>query len=103
MLSLGIAGGMVPCPTALVVLLASVAFGRIVFGLLLILSFSFGLAAVLILIGILTVRASKLTERFSGARSWIENLPIFSAGLVMLAGIAIALNALHAGGILKFM
>lgn len=103
MLSLGIAGGMVPCPTALVVLLASVAFGRIVFGLLLILSFSFGLAAVLILIGILTVRASKLTERFSGARNWIENLPVFSAGLVMLAGIAIALNALHAGGILKFM
>ncbi len=51
----------------------------------------------------LTVRASKLTERFSGARNWIENLPVFSAGLVMLAGIAIALNALHAGGILKFM
>ncbi|TIH12905.1 high-affinity nickel-transporter [Marinifilum sp. JC120] len=102
MLSLGIAGGMVPCPTALVVLLASVAFGRIVFGLLLILAFSLGLAAVLIIIGILTVRASKLTERFSGSRKWIENLPVLSAGLVMLAGIAIALNALHAGGILKF-
>ncbi|WP_319758993.1 sulfite exporter TauE/SafE family protein [Maridesulfovibrio sp.] len=102
MLSLGVAGGMVPCPTALVVLLASVAFGRIVFGLLLIFSFSFGLAAVLILIGILTVRASKLTERFSGSRRWIENLPVLSAGLVMLAGIAIALNALHAGGIIKF-
>lgn len=100
--SLGIAGGMVPCPTALVVLLASVAFGRIVFGLLLISAFSLGLAAVLIIIGILTVRASKLTERFSGARKWIENLPVFSAGLVMLAGIAIALNALHAGGVLKF-
>nr|WP_203544537.1 sulfite exporter TauE/SafE family protein [Desulfovibrio sp. JC022] len=102
MLSLGIAGGMVPCPTALVVLLASVAFGRIVFGLLLILAFSLGLAAVLIIIGILTVRASKLTERFSGSRRWIENLPVLSAGLVMLAGIAIALNALHAGGILRF-
>ncbi|WP_320174877.1 sulfite exporter TauE/SafE family protein [Maridesulfovibrio sp.] len=101
MLSLGIAGGMVPCPTALVVLLASVAFGRIVFGLLLILAFSLGLAAVLILIGILTLRASKLTERFSGSRKWIENLPVLSAGLVMLAGIAIALNALHAGGILR--
>ena len=102
MLSLGIAGGMVPCPTALVVLLASVAFGKIIFGLLLILAFSLGLAAVLIIIGILTVRASKLTERFSGSRKWIENLPVLSAGLVMLAGIAIALNALHAGGILKF-
>ncbi|ACS80747.1 nickel/cobalt transporter [Maridesulfovibrio salexigens] len=102
MLSLGIAGGMVPCPTALVVLLASVAFGRIVFGLMLILAFSLGLAAVLIIIGILTVRASKLTERFSGSRRWIENLPVLSAGLVMLAGIAIALNALNAGGILRF-
>ena len=102
MLSLGIAGGMVPCPTALVVLLASVAFGRILFGLLLISAFSLGLAAVLIIIGVLTVRASKLTERFTGAREWIENLPVISAGLVMLAGIAIALNALHAGGIISF-
>ncbi len=100
MLSLGIAGGIVPCPTALVVLLASVAFGRIVFGLMMIFAFSFGLAAVLIIIGILTVRASKLTEKFSSSRRLIENLPVVSAGLVMLAGIAIALNALHAGGIL---
>ncbi|OEU67469.1 MAG: high-affinity nickel-transporter [Desulfovibrio sp. S3730MH75] len=102
MLSLGIAGGMVPCPTALVVLLAAVALGRIVFGLLLIFAFSLGLAAVLIIIGILTVRASKLTEKFSGSRKLIENLPVASAGLVMLAGIAIALNALQAGGILRF-
>ncbi|WP_031485148.1 nickel/cobalt transporter [Maridesulfovibrio frigidus] len=102
MLSLGIAGGMVPCPTALVVLLAAVALGRIVFGLLLIFSFSLGLAAVLIIIGVLTVRASKLTERFSGSRKLIKNLPVASAGLVMLAGIAIALNALQAGGILRF-
>lgn len=102
MLSLGIAGGMVPCPTALVVLLASVAFGRIVFGLLLIFSFSFGLAAVLIIIGILTVRASKLTEKFSGSRKWIENMPVVSAGLVMVAGVAIALNALHSGGVFVF-
>ncbi|WP_291329735.1 sulfite exporter TauE/SafE family protein [Desulfovibrio sp. UCD-KL4C] len=103
MLSLGIAGGMVPCPTALVVLLAAVALGRIVFGLMLIFAFSFGLAAVLILIGILTVRASKLVDTFSGSRRWIENLPVASAGLVMVAGIAIALNALSAGGILKFL
>ncbi|WP_245549590.1 nickel/cobalt transporter [Maridesulfovibrio hydrothermalis] len=103
MLSLGVAGGMVPCPTALVVLLASVAFGRITFGLLLISAFSLGLAAVLIIIGILTVRASKLTEKFSGTKRLIENLPVASAGLVMLAGIAIAINALHAGGIIKFM
>ncbi|SME87716.1 nickel/cobalt transporter [Desulfovibrio gilichinskyi] len=102
MLSLGIAGGMVPCPTALVVLLAAVALGRIFFGFMLILAFSFGLAAVLILIGILTVRASKLTEKFSGSHRWIENLPVASGGLVMIAGIAITLNALSAGGILKF-
>ncbi|MBI9112888.1 nickel/cobalt transporter [Maridesulfovibrio ferrireducens] len=102
MLSLGIAGGMVPCPTALVVLLAAVALARITFGLMLISAFSLGLAAVLIFIGILTVKASKLTEKFTGSRRWIENLPVVSAGLVMLAGIAISLNALHAGGILIF-
>lgn len=102
MLSLGIAGGMVPCPTALVVLLASVAFGRILFGLLLISAFSLGLATVLIIIGVLTVRTSRLVENFSGSRKWIENFPVISAGLVMIAGICIVLNSLHAGGIVKF-
>ena len=92
--SLGIAGGIVPCPSALVVLLISIALQRIGFGLLLIIFFSFGLALVLILIGILTVTASKLTAKFAEGQKWIQYLPIFSAGAVMIVGISIIVNSL---------
>ncbi|MCD6560191.1 MAG: sulfite exporter TauE/SafE family protein [Deltaproteobacteria bacterium] len=92
--SLGIAGGIVPCPSALVVLLISIALQRIGFGLLLILFFSFGLSLVLILIGILTVTASKFTAKFAEGQKWIQHLPIFSAGVVMIVGISIIVNTL---------
>src|SRR5262249_29488521 len=53
LLALGITGGIVPCPAALVVLLSAIALQRIGFGLLLIIAFSVGLATVLIAIGLL--------------------------------------------------
>lgn len=102
MLSLGVAGGMVPCPTALVVLLTAVAIHRIAFGLLLILLFSLGLAVVLILIGILTVTASRVTNFFSEQRRWIQLLPVFSAGAIIVIGVSIAFNSLLSAGILTF-
>ncbi len=100
LVSLGLAGGMVPCPTALVMLLSAISLGRLGFGLLLIIFFSLGLAAVLILIGLLTVTASRFVDRFSESRKWIQLLPVFSAGAVMVIGIGIAFNSLVAGGIL---
>ena len=102
LLALGIAGGMVPCPSALVVLLLSVAMNRIAFGLAMIFVFSLGLAIVLILIGILTVTASRFSSVFSSQRHWIQHLPVFSAGLIMLIGVAIAVNSLITAGILTF-
>ncbi|MGO9571883.1 MAG: nickel/cobalt transporter [Desulfomonilaceae bacterium] len=100
LVSLGLAGGMVPCPTALVILLSAISLGWIGFGLLLIIFFSLGLAAVLIVIGLLTVTASRLADRFSESRRWIQVLPVFSAGAVMIIGIGIAFNSLVSGGIL---
>ena len=100
LVSLGLAGGMVPCPTALVILLSAISFGWVGFGLLLIIFFSLGLAAVLIIIGLLTVTASRLADRFSETRRWIQVLPVFSAGAVMIIGIGMAFNSLVAGGIL---
>ena len=61
---LGVTGGIVPCPAALVVLLSSLALNRIGFGLLLIVAFSVGLAAVLIAIGLLMVYARRFMARF---------------------------------------
>jgi ABC-type nickel/cobalt efflux system permease component RcnA len=104
LLSLGVAGGMVPCPSALVVLLTAIAFRRIAFGLALILAFSVGLAIVLIVIGILCVKAAHLVNRTQSGRTQrlIRVLPVLSAVLVTLTGAAIAINALLAGGILRF-
>ena len=99
-ISLGVAGGMAPCPTALVVLLISISVNRIPAGLLLIVFFSLGLAVVLMLIGILTVTASKFLEKFSETKTWIQRLPVFSSGVIMIVGILIAFNALTAGGVL---
>ena len=101
LLALGIAGGMVPCPAALVVLLLSVSLNRIAFGLGLIIVFSMGLAIILILIGTLTVTASKFTAHFSSQRKWIQRLPVLSAGIIMLIGISMAFNALLTSGIIS--
>ena len=64
LLALGITGGIVPCPAALVVLLSALSLRRVGFGLLLIVAFSLGLALVLIAIGMLMVYARRLVARF---------------------------------------
>jgi len=101
MISLGIAGGMVPCPTALVVLLLAVTLNRVALGLAMILAFSVGLAGVLILIGVLTVTASRLVRRFSEDRGWIRKLPIASSAVIMAIGLTIIFRALVAAGVIS--
>lgn len=102
LISLGVAGGLVPCPSAIVILLFAVAVGRIATGLLLILSFSLGLAAVLICIGIFTVSASQRLQRLGSGLHWVKKLPIVTAGIIMILGVAIGINALLQAGILTF-
>jgi nickel/cobalt transporter (NicO) family protein len=99
LLALGISGGIVPCPGALVILLLAVALHRIVFGLTLIVSFSLGLAAVLIAIGILMVKARPMMERFSGDGKLIKRLPMFSALIIILVGFVMAVRSLMEAGI----
>ena len=100
--SLGIYGGLIPCPTAIVVLLTSISLNRVGFGLLLVVAFSFGLAAVLTGIGIMLVQANRTLTRFSSGRisSRISTLlPVFSALAVIVAGTLITLRAAGQGGI----
>ena len=99
LLALGISGGIVPCPGALVILLLAVALHRIVFGLTLIVSFSLGLAAVLIAIGILMVKARPMMERFSGEGKLIKRLPVVSALVIILVGFVMAVRSLMEAGI----
>ncbi|MCP4021404.1 MAG: hypothetical protein GY729_06145 [Desulfobacteraceae bacterium] len=101
LLSLGVAGGIVPCPSALVVLLLSLTFHRVAEGLVLIIFFSLGLASVLILIGILTVTASQFAGRFGETRAWIQRLPVLSAGFIMIIGIIVVFNSFLAAGMIN--
>lgn len=100
LLTLGITGGMVPCPAALVVLLSALSFHRLGLGLFLILAFSLGLAAVLIMIGLLMVYASRFIARWKGGsildKCWLS---VFSSGTMLVLGLAIIVQALVNTGI----
>jgi ABC-type nickel/cobalt efflux system permease component RcnA len=87
LLSLGISGGLVPCPEALVVLLVSVSLNRLVFGLALLVMFSVGLAAVLITIGCAMVIAGPKIRRISAGEIWPWRLSVISAVVVTVAGL----------------
>jgi ABC-type nickel/cobalt efflux system permease component RcnA len=92
-LALGISGGLLPCPSALVVLLGAIALGRVGFGLLLIIAFSTGLAAVLTGIGLVLVHARVLLRFFPANSLLVRALPAASAALVVLSGLAITVAA----------
>jgi len=93
LMSLGVSGGMVPCPEALVVLLVAITLGRLGFGLALLAAFSLGLAAVLIAIGVAMVLAAPAVRRLSGDSRWSRAMPLASAVVVALLGAAITVDA----------
>ena len=96
LVALGISGGIVPCPEALVVLLAAIKLHRIGYGMVLITAFSIGLAAALIAIGMLVVsarqRLSRL-DRFGEGSALVRFLPIGSAAIITLIGAVLTLRA----------
>ena len=95
LVALGVSGGLLPCPEALGIMVIAIGLNRILLGMGLIVSFSFGLAAVLIVIGVLLVRSRSLLERFGGASSrWSSALPLASAVIVTVLGAAIAVKGL---------
>ena len=100
--ALGITGGIVPCPAALVVLLGALAIHRIAFGLFLIVAFSAGLAAVLIGFGLAMVYARRFMSRFAARGPLTERwLPLASSAVITVVGITIALQSLAAVGVLR--
>lgn len=94
---MGVAGGLVPSPSALVVLLGAVALGRTWFGVLLVLGYGLGMAATLTLVGVLLVR---MRDRLQGLerlrdRAWwfTALIPVLTATLVLIVGIGLAVRA----------
>jgi len=93
-LGVGIAAGLLPCPSALVVLLSAIALHRVGLGLALILAFSVGLAATITGIGLVAVFARRAFGRLSLDGPVIRTLPAVSAALILVVGIAITAKAL---------
>jgi nickel/cobalt transporter (NicO) family protein len=89
LIALGISGGLVPCPDAIAILLVAVAINRIFLGLTLILSFSLGLAIVLIVIGLLMVNSRRIFDRIGFLDRFATSLPVVSAVIVLFLGAAL--------------
>ncbi|MSP12070.1 MAG: high-affinity nickel-transporter [Chloroflexi bacterium] len=99
LLALGISGGLLPCPSALVVLLSAIALNRVFFGLLLVLVFSIGLAGALTGIGLLLVFTGRFFEKLpiQDRFDWgilPRLLPAASALIIVLLGLGITIQAL---------
>jgi len=95
LLALGVSGGLLPCPEALMVLLITIAAHRVLFGLLLIVSFSTGLAAVLVGFGLLLVYARGFFARVNLNSGVVPKLlPVASALVIVIAGGVITAQAL---------
>lgn len=99
LLALGVSGGLIPCPSALVVMLGAIALNRIGFGLVLVLAFSLGLAGALTAIGMLFIYAGRLFKKYPSSGMVISFLPVLSALFISLIGLGIVYRALAEFGV----
>ena len=98
---MGVAGGLVPSPSALVVLLGATALGRAWFGVLLVLIYGIGMAVTLTAAGLLLLRAQAAIDR----RGWTLGrgrqigrlLPVLTASVVVLVGIGLVTRGIVTG------
>jgi ABC-type nickel/cobalt efflux system permease component RcnA len=92
---MGVAGGLVPSPSALVILLGAIALGRTAFGLLLVVAYGLGMAATLTAAGLLLIRVrDRWAGRFPAVRRLSAIAPTGTAALVLLVGLGLAGRAL---------
>jgi ABC-type nickel/cobalt efflux system permease component RcnA len=94
LLAVGISGGLLPCPSALVVLLAAISLHRLAFGLVLIVAFSTGLALSITALGLAAVLAKRAFARRSFDGRIVHALPALSAVVIVVAGVAMTARAL---------
>lgn len=93
LVGMGAAAGLIPCPSALVVLLGAVAQGQIALGMLLIVAFSAGLAGTLTLLGLAVVYAGRALSRAAVPRRLTLALPTVSAVLIIGVGVVLTAQA----------
>ena len=93
--ALGAAGGLLPSPSALLVLLTALAAGRVAYGLTLIAAFSIGLATTVTLVGVAVLRGRDVMHDRAGARlhRLVHAAPLVGAAAVTVVGLAVAARA----------
>jgi ABC-type nickel/cobalt efflux system permease component RcnA len=94
LLGLGISGGLIPCPSAMVLLLATIALHKTAYGLILVLAFSVGLAITLSCVGMAFLYARRLFGRARVPGRLVRILPAVSAAIITCIGIAIVYGAI---------
>jgi len=99
--TMGLAGGLVPSPSALVVLLGAAALGRAAFGAVLVLGYGLGMAVTLTVAGLLLLRAQAVITRrgwrLSRTRALGTALPALTAGVVVLVGLGLVARGIATG------
>jgi ABC-type nickel/cobalt efflux system permease component RcnA len=93
LVGVGVSGGLLPCPSALVVLLAAISLHRVAFGLLLIVAFSAGLALSITGVGLVAVLAKRAFGRIGFDGRIVGLLPAVSALVILVAGVAMTARA----------
>ena len=97
LLGMGISAGLIPCPSALVVLLAAISQHEIGFGLVLIVAFSLGLAATLTALGLSVVYAKRIGTRISSPQlrssAIVRVLPLASNLVILVLGLVLTVKA----------
>jgi nickel/cobalt transporter (NicO) family protein len=94
LLAMGASAGLIPCPSALVVLLGAVAQHQVALGLVLIVAFSAGLAATLVALGLAVVTASGRIARHVGATGRVATIaPAVSAVAIVAVGLVLTARA----------
>ena len=94
LLAVGVSGGLLPCPSALVVLLAAITLHRVAFGMLLVVAFSVGLALAITGVGLAAVAREAGVRAVRLRRPPRDPPPALSALVILLAGVAMVARAL---------
>lgn len=92
LLALGIAGGLLPDPGALAILLAALAEGKLILGLLTVIVFSLGFASVLVLVGVVAAHLGQLILAWLSSR-WIGWIQVGAALLILGVGLVLTASA----------
>jgi nickel/cobalt exporter len=99
LLALGVSGGIMPCPSALVVMLAAISMNRVGYGLVLIVAFSLGLAGALTAAGLAFVYGGKLLSKIPASGKFMRVMPAASAFVIAVLGAAVCYQSLRQAGI----